>query len=116
MAVRIALSRFQRGLPGRQVRSASHESASMANFAGAWRVGLTLRDSEPHASHAAPASTNARSGWRVVLKGDFEGPLSRDSTPSNLGDAAEDRGMEITRATDIANADGNIFEDDKASL
>ena len=51
-----------------------------------------------------------------MIKGDFECPLRRDCTTSDLRDAAEDRGVEISRATDIANADGDIFEDDKASL
>jgi hypothetical protein len=50
----------------------------------------------------------------------MDGDLNRsprwDRASADLGNAAEDRGIEITRATFIANADGHIFQNDKASL
>ena len=43
----------------------------------------------PHAPLATLESMSARSGWRIMIKGDFEGPLRRDCTTSDLGHAAE---------------------------
>ncbi len=73
----------------------------------------------PGRSRLDPDDLSARrffSGWRVVINRDFEGPLRRDDTTADLGNAAEDRGVEIARATGVANANRHIFQDDKVPL
>ena len=57
-----------------------------------------------------------RSGRGVAINRHLNGALRRCTAPADLCNATKDRGVEITRATRLTHANGNILQDHEAAL